>query len=220
MTRMKILLSALVAFVLTGCPNPNPVTPKDKYAAGYSTVKYGKFVVQTAYTGFKGFASIKCNECNDKVCSKLHPDKTSEAYKTCMSQDHSAVAEFKACYGKLGQAEVVIDKAYPLTLSVLQDVKEILDLVVQYEVAKESVKLGKDPEALKKFCAAVYPAKTGDEYDKCLKGEQLAKFDYMAVLKGRACTAYHALDFVPSPYNKYTDPVRMWFKGYGDGCKQ
>lgn len=219
MRKMKlILLSTTAAMFLMGCPDPNPVTPKDKFAPGYATVKYGKFVLQTAYTGFKGYVSIKQSECNDKVCAKLHPDKTSEAYKTCMTQDHSAVAEYKTCYGKLGQADAIIDKAYPLAMSILNDVKEILDLVVQYEVAKESVKLQKDPEALTKFCNAVYPAKTGDEYQKCLKGEQLAKFDYMAALKGRACTAYNALAFMPAPYNKYTDPVRIWFKGYGD-CK-
>lgn len=215
---LVVIVTLLFVFLLGACPDPNPVTPKDKFAPGYATVKYGKFVLQTAYTGFKGFVAMKRGECNDKVCSKLHPDKTSEAYKTCMAQDHSAVAEFKECYGKLGQAEAIIDKAYPLGMSLLNDVKEILDLVVQYEVAKESVKLKKDPEALKKFCDVVYPTKTGDEYEKCLKGEQLVKFDYMAMLKGRACTAYHALDFVPSPYNKWTDPVRVWFKGYGD-CK-
>jgi len=203
---------------LTACPPPNPNNPAAKYQPGYTTVSMGKLVLQTAYAGFKGYVSIKHTECNNSVCVKLHPDKASAAYKSCMAQDHSSVAEFKTCYGKLGDAESIIDKAVPLGLSVLNDVKEILDLAVKYEIAKEAAKAANDPEKLKAFCDTVYPAKTGDEYQKCLKGEQLAKFDWVAALKGRACTVYHALAFVPDPYNKYTDPVRAWFKVYGS-CK-
>lgn len=219
MKRTKmILLAALAALFLLGCPTPDPNTPQGKYAAGYTTVTYGKFIIQTAQTGFKGYVAIKLNECNDVVCVKLHPDKASDAYKTCMTQDHKAVAEFKTCYGKLGDVEVIIDKAVPLALSLLKDVKEILDLAVAYEIAKEVAKQSGDPAKLKEFCETVYQTKTGDEYEKCLKGEKLAKFDYVAALKGRACTVYYSLAFVPAPYNKYTDPVRMWFKGYGS-CK-
>lgn len=219
---MKRLYAVVIlfAFALSGCPDPNPATPKDKFAPGYNTVKYGKLVMQTAYTAFKGAVTIKRSECNDKVCAKLHPDKKSEAYKTCMGQDHSAVAEFKTCYGKLGQAEAIVDKAYPLVMSLFNDVKDILDLAVAYEIAKEAKKLKGDEAALKKFCDTVYPGMSGDEYQKCLKGEQLAKFDYEAAIKGRACTGYHAFDFIPAPYNKYTDPIRMLLRGYGGGCAQ
>jgi len=216
----RIAAPALTLFMLAtlaACPPPNPNDPKAKYAAGYTIVTYGKFVIQTAHAGFKGFVAIKHNECNDLVCVKLHPDKKSEAYKTCMTQDHSAVAEFKKCYGKLGQAEAIIDKAVPLCQSILNDIKDILDLKVQYDIAKESAT--KKPEELKQFCDTVFPAKSGDEYEKCQKGELVKKFDYMAAFKGRACSGYYAFAFVPAPYNKYTDPVRMWFKGYGGNCK-
>lgn len=217
MKRITVAFLSLFMFAtLVACPTPDPNNPSAKYAAGYATVTYGKFVIQTAYTGFKGYVAIKRNECNDVVCVKLHPDKSSAAYKTCMAQDHSAVAEFKTCYGKLGEAEAIVDKAVPLSLSMMSDVKDILDLLVKYDIAKEAAK--KNPEELKTFCATVFPTKTGDEYEKCLKGEKLAKFDYAAALKGRACTAYYAFAFVPSPYNKYTDPIRAWFKGMGD-CK-
>ncbi|KKN43875.1 hypothetical protein LCGC14_0698890 [marine sediment metagenome] len=210
----------LFALMVTGCPDPNAqTTPKDKYAPAYNVVRYGKFVVQTAHSTWKGVAAIKHNDCNDLVCAKLHPDKDSAVYKTCMAQDHSAVAEFQQCYGKLGRADAVIDKAVPLALSLFADVKDIIDLKVAYDVAKESVKLKQDPEALQKFCDTVFPGKTGDEYQKCLAGdEDLAKFNWEATLKGRACTVYYGLAFVPAPYNRYTDPVRIWFRGYG-GCR-
>jgi len=215
--RRTFLLIPLLA-LLAGCPQ-NPTTPKDKYAPAYNVVKYGRFVVQTSHSAWKGFVAVKRNDCTDAVCVKLHPDKTSDAYKTCMAQDQSAVAEFKTCFGKIEQADAIIDKAVPLALSVFTDVKEIIDLKVAYDVAKEAVKLKTDPAALQKFCDTVYPAKTGDEYQKCLSGdENLAKFNWEAALKGRACTVYYALAFVPTPYNKYTDPVRLWFKAYGD-CK-
>ncbi len=219
MKRTKMtLLAPLAALFLLGCPTPDPNTPQAKYAPGYNTVTYGKFVIQTMHAGFKGYVAIKLNACNDVVCVKLHPDKASDAYKTCMTQDHSAVVEFKVCYGKLGDVDVIIDKAVPLAQSVLKDVKEILDLAVAYEIAQEAAKQAGDPAKLKEFCDTVYPTKVGDEYEKCLKGEQLAKFDWLSALKGRACTVYYSLAFVPVPYSQYTDPVRMWFKGYGS-CK-
>jgi hypothetical protein len=211
-----IVLSLFMFAMLAACPPPNPNDPKAKYSTGYTIVTYGKFVIQAAHAGFKGFVAVKHNECNDVVCAKLHPDKKSDAYKGCMAQDHSTVAEFKTCYGKLGEAEAIIDKAVPLSLSIMTDVKEILDLKVQYDIAKEAAK--QKPEELKNFCDTVFPAKSGAEYTTCLKGGLVKKFDYMAAFKGRACTAYYGFAFVPAPYNKYTDPVRMWFKSYGD-CK-
>jgi hypothetical protein len=219
---MKMIPFAMMAaLLLAACPDPvGPTTPKDKYKPAYDVVKYGKFTVQSAHSIFKGVVSMKRDECSDKVCSKLHPDKSSQAYKDCMAKDQSAVAEFKTCFDKLGQADAIVDKAVPLAMSIFADIKDIIDLRVSYDIAKESVKLKKDPEALKTFCATVFPAKTGDEYDKCLKGdEDLAKFNWQAALKGRACTVYHGLAFVPSPYNKYTDPIRFWFQGAGGGCK-
>ena len=218
MRRMKMTLLALAAVLaFAGCPDPNSnTTPKDKYAPAYNVVKYGKFVVQTAYTGWKGFVSIKRNECTDLVCAKLHPDK-GDAYKACMAKDQSAVAEFKTCFDKIAQADAIIDKAVPLAVQIFADVKDVIDLKVAYDIAKESVALKKDPDALKKFCDTVFPTKTGDDYTKCLAGdEKMAKFDWEALLKGRACTVYYGLAFVPVPYNKYTDPVRVWFKGYGN----
>jgi len=216
--RKLTFLSAVLSLFLLGCPPPNPDNPKDKYAPGFTTVTMGKLVVQTAYTGFKSYVSVKQNECNDVVCAKLHPNKESEAYKSCMAEDHSGVSEFKVCYGKLGDVEKIIDKSVPLALSLLNDVKEVLELAVDYEVAKEAAKKAEDPEKLKSFCGTVYPAKAGDEYEKCLQGKPLKRLDWVALLSGRACTVYYALAFVPKPYNKYTDPVRMWFKGYGN-CK-
>jgi len=222
MKRITLLALPILmfAFMATGCPNPvGPTTPKDRYAPAYNVVKYGKFVLQTGHATFKGVVTIKRGECTDLVCSKLHPDKTSAAYKGCMATDQSAVAEFKQCFGKTAQADAIVDKAVPLGLSIFSDVKDIIDLKVSYDVAKESVALNKDPEALQKFCDTVFPSKTSDEYQKCLKGDpNLAKFDYEAALKGRACTVYYGLAFVPAPYNRYTDPVRFWFKAYG-GCK-
>lgn len=211
--------SILIAFVLSlamfGCPPPNPNNPRSKYAAGYTTVTMGKLVVQTAYTGFQSYVNIKTAECNDVVCAKLHPAKQ-DAYKTCMAEDHSDVAEYKTCYGKLGDVQKILDKAVPLALSVMQDVKEALDLAVDYEIAKEAAAKADDPEKLKTFCTTVFPAKTGDQYTKCLAGEPLEKTDWVAFLRGRACTVYYSLAFVPAPYTKYTDPVRAWFKSYGN----
>lgn len=218
MRKVTLLSVIIAALFLLGCPPPNPDNPKSKYAPGYTTVTMGKLVIKTAHTGFKSYVSVKQNECSDVVCAKLHPDKTSAEYRACMAEDHSGVAEYKACYGKLGEVEKIIDKAVPLALSILGDVKEVLDLAVDYEVAKEAAKRADDPDKLKEFCATVYPAKAGDEYEKCLQGKPLKKLDWVAILSGRACTVYYALAFVPDPYTKYTDPVRMWFKGYGD-CK-
>ena len=42
---------------LAACPPPNPNDPKAKYATGYTLVKYGKWTLETAHVGFKGFVT-------------------------------------------------------------------------------------------------------------------------------------------------------------------
>jgi len=219
MKQIKIIVLALFMFsFLAACPPPDPNNPAAKFQPGYTTITVAKAVVKAGYSTFLGVESALHESCDDKVCAKLHPDKASAAYKECMAQDHSAVAEWKTCYGKMAQAKPIVDKAVPLALSVLDEAKASLDFAVQYEMAKEAKEAAKDPKKLQAFCDSAFPGKTGTEYQKCLAGQPLAKADWQPLLQKGSCVVYASLAFVPVEYAKYTEPVRIWFKGYG-GCK-
>jgi len=219
MKQIKIIVLAIFMFsFLAACPPPNPNTPAAKYQPGYTTIIVANAVVKTSYSAFLGVESALRESCDDKVCAKLHPDKTSVAYKECMSQDHSAVVEWKTCYGKMAQAKPIVDKAVPLGLSVLAEAKASLDFAVQYETAKEAKEASKDPQKLQAFCDSAFPEKAGAEYQKCIAGQPLAKADWQPLLQKGSCVVYSSLAFVPVEYMKYTEPVRVWFKWYGN-CK-
>ena len=213
-----IVLSLVMFSMLAACPPPNPNTPAAKYQPGFTTVLVAQAVVKTGYSTFLGVESALHESCDDKVCVKLHPDKTGAPYKECMAQDHSAVAEWKTCYGKMAQAKPIVDKAVPLALSVLSEAKAALEFAVQYETVKEAAEAAKDPKTLQAFCVSAFPEKTGDQYTKCLAGQPLAKADWQALLIKGSCVVYNALAFVPVEYAKYTELVRIWFKAYGS-CK-
>ena len=220
MRRIQATVLALFMFaMLAGCPpTPDPNTPAAKYQPGYTTVMVAKAVVRSGYAVFLGVESTLRDTCNDKVCAKLHPDKTGAKYKECMAQDHTAVPEWKTCYGKMAQAKPIVDKTVPVALSLMDEVKSALDFAVQYETAKEAKEAAKDPKKLQEFCEKAFPEKTGEEYQKCIAGQPLKKADWQKLLKGGSCVVYNALTFVPDEYKKYTEPVRIWFKGYGS-CK-
>jgi len=219
MKRLYATVLSLVMFsMLAACPPPNPNTPAAKYQPGITTVIVSKTVVKAGYSTFLGVESALHETCDDKVCAKLHPEKTGAPYKACMSQDHAAVAEWKTCYGTMAQAKPIVDKAVPLALSVLDEAQASLEFAIQYETAKEAKEVAKDPAKLQAFCASAFPEKTGDQYTKCIAGQPLAKADWQALLIKGSCVVYAALAFVPVEYAKYTEPIRIWFKGYGS-CK-
>jgi len=210
---------AIVALALVaGCPPPDPNNPASKYQPGYTTVTIAKAVLNAGYATFMGVEANVREGCTKKICVKLHPDQGSQAFKDCMGKDHSAAPEFKTCYGKMAQAKAIIDKVHPLAISVIDEVKAALDFVVQYEIAKLAKENAKDPAKLKEFCDKVFPAKSGEEYQKCIAGQPLKKGDWDGLLKKGSCLVYNGLAFFPDQYAKYVMPVRIWFKGYG-GCK-
>jgi len=213
-----IVLSLFMFAMLAACPPPDPNNPASKYQPGYTTVVVAKAVVNGGYSTFLGVEAALHESCDDKVCAKLHPDKASAAYKECMAQDHAAVAEWKTCYGKMAQAKPIVDKAVPIARSVLDEAKAALDFAVQYDTAKAAAAAAKDPKKLQEFCDSAFPEKTGEEYQKCIAGQPLKKADWQNLLKVGSCIVYNALAFVPAEYAKYTEPVRIWFKGYGS-CK-
>lgn len=206
---------AFVLLLLGGCPTPDPANPKAKYQSAYLTISVAKATITTAYGVWQGIEENQRQTCTEKVCIKLHPDKASEAFKTCMATDQSAVAEFKTCYGKMGTAKVIVDKAVPLGLSLLDDTKASIDFAVEYDIAKQAKEAQKDPAKLKDFCDKAYPSKTGEQYQLCLEGKDLKKADWNGFLKGRCCTIYRALVFFPDKWAQYIEPIRMWFKAYG-----
>lgn len=216
MKRISILLM-MVIFVLGlgGCPTPDPANPKAHYQAAYTTVAVAKATITTAYGVWRGIEENKRQTCTEKVCFKLHPDKTSAAFKTCMATDQSAVDDFKTCYGKMGEAKAIVDKIVPLAISLLNDTKDSIDFAVEYLIAKQAKEAQKDPTKLKEFCDKAYPTKTGNEYQKCLDGKDVKKADWEGFLKGRCCTVYNGLVFFPDEWAKYIDPIKFWFKAYG-----
>ncbi len=217
MRNLKRASVAIVALALVaGCPPPDPNNPVSKYQPGYTTVTIVKAVVNAGYSTFLGVESALREDCNKQVCSKLHPDPASQAYKDCMAQDHSAVAEWKTCYGKMAEAKPIVDKAVPLARSLVDEVKAALDFAVQYEIAKTAKAKASDPAKLKEFCDKVFPYKVGDEYQKCIAGLPLKKADWSGLLKKGSCLVYNSLAFTPTKYAKYVGPISIWFKGYGN----
>lgn len=211
------VLTLSMFMTLAACPPPDPNNPASKYQTAYTTATVAKAVVQGGYATFLGVESTLRDTCSDKVCAKLHPVKTSAKYKECMAEDHSAVVEWKACYGKMAQAKPIVDKAVPLALSLISESRSAIDFAVQYDMAKAAKEAAKDPKELQDFCDSAFPAKTGEEYQKCIAGQPLKKADWQKLLKGGSCIVYNSLAFVPEGYKQYTEPVRIWFKGYG-GC--
>ena len=135
-----------------------------------------------------------------------------------MASDHSAVAEWKTCYGKMGEAKAIMDKSIPVVTSLLDEVDAAIDFAIAYEMAKAQKEAAKDPKKLQEFCDNAFPAKTGQDYQDCLAGKPLKKADWQPMLRKGSCVAYNSLAFMPTKYAKYVEPIRIWFKGYG-GCK-
>ena len=167
----SLIMLSLFILSLTACPVPDPANPKAKYQAAFTTIAVAKVTVTAAYGVWKGVEENKRQECTEKVCVKLHPIKTSAEFKNCMATDQSAVDDFKSCYGDMGKAKAIIDKAVPLTLSLLDDTKDAIEFAVEYEIAKQAKEAQKDPTKLKDFCDKAYPSKTGDQYQLCLDGK-------------------------------------------------
>jgi len=214
----SLILVSLFVLSLVGCPTPDPANPKAKYQAAFTTIAVAKATVTAAYGVWKGVEANKYQECTKRVCVKLHPVKTSTEFKSCMATDQSGVDEFKTCYGDMGKAKAIIDKAVPLTLSLLDDTKDAIEFAVEYEVAKEAKEAQKDPAKLKEFCDKAFPAKTGDQYQLCLDGKDVKKADWKGFLVARCCTVDKAFAFMPDAWAKYVEPIRVWFRAYGN-CK-
>lgn len=212
------LFTILFMLALFGCPPPDPNDPKAKFRTAYMTIAVAKATIKIAYGVWQGVEENHRLGCTEKVCYKLHPDKTSAAFKACMATDQSAVAEFKTCYGKMGDAKRIIDKAVPLSLSVLDDTKDSIDFAVEYQIAKDAKEAQKDPVKLKEFCDKAYPSKIGDEYQNCLAGKDVKKADWSGFLKARCCTVDKAFAFIPDKWAKYVETIRAWFRAYGN-CK-
>lgn len=198
-----ILVITAMTVLLAGCPQTNP------YQTARTTITIARTTLRVANTGFMAYEQTHRRSCNDKICSKLHPNKTSAEYKDCMAKDHSAVPEWKTCYGKMAQAVPIFTKSMTLGNALLDEATSAVDL------AEELDKIKTDKKKLEEACLKIDPSK-GDEYKKCIAGQTPKKADWYAVLKGGACVVYHALDFFPEKYLKYILPVRVLLNGLGN----
>jgi hypothetical protein len=211
-----VILPFVFLLYLTACPPPDPNNPASKYQIGYTTLNIARTIVTHANSAFLEHEIELHKKCQTVVCDKLFPAKTSKEHKQCMYADHSAVPEFKTCYGNMAIAKPIINKTVPLLLVVFDGAKASLDFAVQYETAKGAAAAAKDPEKLKAFCTVAFPNTSSTEYQDCVAGKPLAKADWFALLKSGCCIAYTSLAFMPEDYAKYVDPIRSWAKTIGN----
>jgi len=198
------ILFLVFCFGLTACP-----TTSDPYQVARSTITVVRTTTVVAHTAFLMASTEQQRVCNHTVCIKLDPDKGIK-YNECMGQPHDTDVTYITCYKKMGDAKLLVDKSYTLAIALCNEAAEAVTL------AQQLAQIKNDKTKLEEVCAKVDPTK-GEEYKKCIAGQPIAKADWYAVLQGGACVVYHALDFVPVEYAKYTTPVRAVMNSFG-GC--
>ena len=213
MKRITLLALPFLLMTMTAasCPPPNPENPKDPYQTARTTITIMQTTLETGKLMFDGVASGMKIDCTEKLCVKLHPDKTSAAYQACLGADHSAVQEFKQCY-KIGAAVPWVEAGVKIGVEGCKTAREAVQLAADLAQARA------DKKKIEEICLQVDPTK-GDQYQLCIAGKPVAKADYTAVLKKSACLAYESFKLVPADpkYDLYINAVRFWLKSYG-GC--
>lgn len=216
------------AIMLFGCPPPNPSSPSDPYQKARTTISIMRTTLSAGKLAFDGVASTMKSTCTTQLCAKLNPDTTSQAYLNCMSADHSANVDFKACY-KVGAAVPWVDAGVKIGLEGCDAADAAVQLSASLAVVREDKKLKEkcsngDADACKEYerrvdqlCQQVDPTK-GDQYKLCITGKPVAKADYTGILKTSACMAYASLKLVPAnpKYDLYINAVRSWLQIYGN----
>jgi len=204
---------------------PNAPTVYDK---ARTTINIFEVTINTLKAGFDGVATVMKQDCTQKLCAKLHPDK-GDKYKTCLQQDHSTVAEFQKCY-VVGAAQPWVDKGVEVGQEGCKLARAAIQLKQDLDAVRDNKELkakcaGGDKaacdeytKAVEAICLQVDPQK-GDAYKACVAGKPVGAADWMAVAKRSACVAYSSLKIVPAnpKYDLYINMARGWLKGFG-GC--